>query len=98
MVIVTTHAPDYSDMIANFGLGQFNGEIVSAMNDIKSHVQMTVKVADAFAAFKVEAEKHGGKTCDTGLLIKNPDGTCDIHPSQAGHELIANTIEAALKE
>jgi lysophospholipase L1-like esterase len=98
MVIVTTHAPDYSDMIANFGLGQFNGEIVSAMNDLKGHIQMTVKVADAFAAFKVEADKHGGKTCDTGLLIKNPDGTCDIHPSQAGHELIANAIEAALKE
>ena len=35
----------------------------------------------------------GGEACAAGLLIKLPDGTCDIHPSPAGHLLLAQAIE-----
>ena len=98
MVIVTIHAPDYSDMIANFGLGRFNSEIRESVSHVSEHLGMTVKVADGFAAFKTLADKHGGKTCETGLLIKNADGSCDIHPSAAGHALLADTIANALAE
>jgi lysophospholipase L1-like esterase len=99
MVIVTTHAPDYSDAIANFGLGRFNGEIRESVKHVSEHLNMRVVVADGFEAFKAEADKFGGKTCETGLLVKNPDGkTCDIHPSAAGHKVLADAIQAALAE
>lgn len=99
MVIVTTHAPDYSDAIANFGLGRFNSEIRESVRHVSEHLNMRVVVADGFAAFKAEADKVGGKTCETGLLIKNPDGkTCDIHPSPAGHKVLADAIQDAIAE
>jgi hypothetical protein len=34
-----------------------------------------------------------GSPCAAGLLIKLPDGTCNIHPSPAGHLLLAQAIE-----
>jgi lysophospholipase L1-like esterase len=52
------------------------------------------KVADGFAAFQGPSLAFGGSPCAAGLLIKLPDGTCNIHPSPAGHLLLAQAIEA----
>jgi len=52
------------------------------------------KVADGFAAFQGLSMAFGGSPCAAGLLIKLPDGTCNIHPSPAGHLLLAQAIEA----
>jgi lysophospholipase L1-like esterase len=60
-------------------------------------------VADAFAAFKAAASTTfaGFKPCKAGLLNVNPsDATqtsCDVHPSQSGHQLLADTVEATYK-
>jgi GDSL-like Lipase/Acylhydrolase family len=51
------------------------------------------KVADGFAAFEAGSAGFGGEACAAGLLIKLPDGTCDLHPSPAGHLLLAQAIE-----
>jgi hypothetical protein len=51
------------------------------------------KVADGFAAFEGPSAAFGGSPCAAGLLIKLPDGTCNIHPSLAGHLLLARAIE-----
>lgn len=51
------------------------------------------KVADGFAAFEGPSAAFGGSACAAGLLIKLPDGTCDVHPSPAGHLLLAQAIE-----
>ena len=51
------------------------------------------KVADGFAAFEGPSLAAGGSPCTAGLLIKLPDGTCNIHPSPAGHLLLAQAIE-----
>ena len=51
------------------------------------------KVADGFAAFQGPSLAAGGSPCTAGLLIKLPDGTCNIHPSPAGHLLLAQAIE-----
>ena len=51
------------------------------------------KVADGFAAFQGPSAAFGGSPCAAGLLIKLPDGTCNIHPSPAGHLLLAQAIE-----
>ena len=58
---------------------------------------MDLRIADGFASFKTYADQHGGKTCETGLLISNGDGTCDIHPTQQGHEVLAKTILDAVR-
>ncbi len=51
------------------------------------------QVADGFAAFEAPSMAAGGTPCAAGLLIKLPDGTCNIHPSPAGHLLLAQAIE-----
>jgi lysophospholipase L1-like esterase len=53
-------------------------------------------VADGFAAFEGPSAAFGGDPCAAGLLIKLPDGTCNIHPSQAGHALLAAAIAKAI--
>jgi lysophospholipase L1-like esterase len=51
------------------------------------------KIADGFAAFEGPSLAAGGDPCAAGLLIKLPNGTCNIHPSPAGHLLLAQAIE-----
>ncbi|HEV2252149.1 MAG TPA: SGNH/GDSL hydrolase family protein [Streptosporangiaceae bacterium] len=51
------------------------------------------EVADGFVAFEGPSLAAGGSPCAAGLLIKLPDGTCNIHPSPAGHLLLARAIE-----
>jgi len=53
-------------------------------------------VADGFTAFAGPSLAAGGDPCAAGLLIKLPDGTCNIHPSRAGHQLLAAAIAQAI--
>jgi lysophospholipase L1-like esterase len=53
-------------------------------------------VADGFAAFQGPSAAFGGNPCAAGLLIKLPNGTCNIHPSPAGHQLLADAIAKAI--
>jgi lysophospholipase L1-like esterase len=93
IAVVTTYVPDYSDQLSNLGVSRFNDALKQSADDANAkHPGLAVVVADAYAAFKTYADQYGGKTCETGLLIKKPDGTCDIHPSPQGHDVIASTI------
>ena len=50
-------------------------------------------------AFAAASTAFGGDPCAAGLLIvmsTNPL-TCNIHPSQAGHDLLAQAIVNALR-
>lgn len=51
------------------------------------------KVADGFTAFLKGSAAFGGSPCAAGLLIELPDHSCNIHPSPAGHLLLAQAIE-----
>ncbi len=53
-------------------------------------------VADGFGAFQDTSEAFGGDPCAAGLLIRLPDGSCNIHPSLAGHEFLAGAIAMAI--
>ena len=53
-------------------------------------------VADGFAAFQGPSAAFAGDPCAAGLLIKLPDGTCNIHPSPAGQRLLAAAIANAI--
>jgi hypothetical protein len=58
-------------------------------------------VVDVFNAFAhaTSVPAIGGKTCRAGLLNVNPLDTssCDEHPPQSGHQLIAETVDSALE-
>lgn len=97
VVLIKTYALDYSDKIATLAIGRFNGELDEHVDAIRPKLQgVDVRVADAYAAFQEKAAAHGGDTCKTGLLIHDDDGTCDIHPSPAGHDMLADLVlEAA---
>jgi hypothetical protein len=52
-------------------------------------------VADGFGEFQQAAAAFGGDSCAAGLLIKLPDGTCNVHPSPAGAALLADAVRDA---
>jgi lysophospholipase L1-like esterase len=53
-------------------------------------------VADGFAAFQGASTAFGGSPCAAGLLIKLPNGTCDVHPTRAGQQLLAGAVLQAI--
>jgi lysophospholipase L1-like esterase len=95
IVIVNYYSLDYSDR-AGTGLTELLNQAITAPANAYGAV-----VADVFAAFqKVVANPVvGGKTCNAGLLNVDPgnQALCDVHPSQSGQRLIANTITRAYR-
>jgi lysophospholipase L1-like esterase len=89
IVIVNYYSTDYSNQgvtALTYGLDQ----AITAPAPYYGAV-----VADVFSAFQAAASNAGGKTCVAGLLnAKNGLNSlaCDVHPSQSGHKLIAQTI------
>jgi lysophospholipase L1-like esterase len=68
---------------------------VQAMNDVIAKVAAGSgsQMADTFSAFDAASGAPLFDACAAGLLIPLPGGSgCDIHPSQAGAQLIAETI------
>jgi lysophospholipase L1-like esterase len=90
LVALTTYATDYSNTLSVSALSALN----SALSQVTT--QFGYKVADGFQAFKEASNATNGDACAAGLLIKLPDGTCNIHPSTIGCTLLAGTIEGAL--
>ncbi len=53
------------------------------------------RIADAFGAFAaLEGPSHD--PCAAGLLIKLPNGTCDVHPTSLGQTVLAGVVLAQL--
>jgi lysophospholipase L1-like esterase len=53
-------------------------------------------IANGFTAFAVASAAYGGDPCAAGLLIKLPNGTCDVHPTAEGQQVLAAAIASAL--
>lgn len=91
LMVVNYYSLDYSDAAGT--------ALTQALNAaITSHAAADgAVVADAFSAFAQAAAAAGGKTCNAGLLNASPQNqyTCDVHPSQSGQELLAQTVEDA---
>ena len=85
IVAVTGYSPNYADPIQTPAIATLNYFL--SIETLK----FGGKIADAFTAFAVAAGPSGN-VCQTGLLIKLPDGTCDTHPSAAGQALIAKLV------
>jgi lysophospholipase L1-like esterase len=87
LVALAYYSLDYADPTQVAGTEELNSAIASVTEKFGG------KVADGFAAFEGPSDAAGGSPCAAGLLIKLPDGTCNIHPSPEGHQLLAQAIE-----
>ena len=87
LVALTYYSLNYSDPVQVAEIKLLNAVIAGVTGAFGG------KVADGFAAFEGPSAAFGGSPCAAGLLIKLPDGTCNIHPSPAGHLLLAQAIE-----
>lgn len=91
IVVVTQYATSYRDATQLAALTSLDTEVttVAALHG--------AAVADGYAAFAAASVLTLGDPCAAGLLIRNPDGTCDKHPSSKGRQLLANAVLAAAK-
>jgi hypothetical protein len=87
LVALTYYSLSYSSPAAEQGTLLLNSVITAVTTAFGG------KVADGFGAFEGPSMAFGGDPCAAGLLIKLPGGTCNIHPSPAGHLLLAQAIE-----
>ena len=95
IIVLNYYSPDYSN--------QFDTEITEGLNQAITAPAPAygAVVADVFSAFEAASSNPfaGGQTCVAGLLAPaNPQTsppTCDDHPSQYGHKLIAQVVAAA---
>jgi lysophospholipase L1-like esterase len=90
LVALTYYSLSYSDPAQVAGTQLLDSVIASVTQAFGG------KVADGFAAFQGPSAAFGGSPCAAGLLIKLPDGTCNIHPSPVGHLLLAQAIEGVV--
>jgi len=87
LVALTYYSLSYSSPAAEQGTVLLNSVITSVTAAFGG------KAADGFGAFEGPSAHFNGDPCAAGLLIKLPGGTCNIHPSPAGHVLLAWAIE-----
>lgn len=52
-------------------------------------------LADAYGAFEGRAMDAGGSDCAAGLVIPMAPGRCDIHPTAAGDQVLAEAVLTA---
>ena len=98
LMVVNYYSLDYGDA-AGTGLTTLLNQAVTASAEADGAV-----VADAFTAFRGAASTTfaAGNACKAGLLNAAPQDpatfnptTCDVHPSQSGQKLLAQTVEDA---
>jgi lysophospholipase L1-like esterase len=90
IVVLTYYSLSYSDPVALAG-AQFLDSVLASVTTAHGGI-----VADGFGAFQGPSSTFGGDPCAAGLLIKLPDGTCNIHPSPTGQRLLAAAIAQAI--
>ena len=89
LVLVNFYSLNYANSFETQLVGQLNSAIASVAT--ANHLGL----ADAFSAFQAAANRVGGNTCTTGLLAAGSSslGSCDLHPSLSGQQLLATTVE-----
>jgi hypothetical protein len=93
LVALTYYSLNYSDPVGTSLISQVN-QVVAARTLAWRGI-----VAGGFAAFAAASTAYGGDTCAAGLriVVSSSPLTCDIHPSPAGRDLLAQAIVNALR-
>jgi len=90
LVALSYYSLNYADP-ASVGAALFLNSAISGVTTAFGGI-----VADGFGAFAAGSAASGGSPCAAGLLIRLPNGTCDVHPTAAGHRLLAAAIATAI--
>jgi lysophospholipase L1-like esterase len=90
IVALTYYSLNYSDQLGTAAIGAVD-QVVAGVTQAYGG-----KVADGFDAFQGASTAFNGDTCAAGLRIALPSGGCDIHPSEAGRNLLAQAVLGAL--
>ena len=90
IVGVTYYSLSYSDPASVGGALALNAPMVAAA---AAHGAL---IASGFDAWAPVAAGAGGDSCAAGLLIALGDGTCDVHPTPLGRDLLASAVVAAV--
>ncbi len=85
IVVVTYYSPDYANLRTTIGTQLVNTALTDAATAAGA------EVADAFDAFEPEAEAAGGSSIAAGLVLPG-----DVHPSEEGQQLLADTVMSAV--
>jgi len=91
LVALTYYALDYGDPTQVAVISAINGVVASVTS-----AQPAGFVADGFGAFAA-ASGPSGSPCAAGLLIRLSATTCDVHPSPAGRDALAEAIRAVVR-
>ena len=93
LVALTYYSLNYTDPVGTGVISQVN-QVVAARTLAWKGI-----VADGFGAFAAASSAYGGDTCEAGLriVVSSSPLTCDIHPSPAGRDLLAQAIVNALR-
>ena len=86
LVGLQIYNPTPADSTADYAITKLNGVFADAVT------RNGGIVADGQAAFKAAAKDP----CAEGLLIMLPDGTCDVHPTPAGAQVLADAIQSVV--
>lgn len=88
IAVVSYYSTDYRDPVLTGGVVALNAAVA------RSAAANRAVVADGFNAMRRAAASAGGDTCAAGLLIALPTGGCDVHPTRAGHRVLARALDA----
>lgn len=92
IVIVNYYSMNYRNTLDNLESQVLN----EAMDKAGSNFGVTI--ADGYGAFKTASAHSGGNPCKAGLLTQLTTGTCGVHPSFAGQQVLAQTVETAITQ
>jgi lysophospholipase L1-like esterase len=87
LVGLAIYNPFPGDTIAAYGLERLNSELAGKL------ARYDGIYADGMTAF---TQASAGDPCGNGYLIKLPDGSCDIHPTPKGAQVLADTVQSVM--
>jgi lysophospholipase L1-like esterase len=90
IVIVNYYSLDYTSFVDNLESQALNQAVDTAAKPFG------VKVANGYQAFRAASAHSGRNPCKAGLLTQLTNGTCGIHPSTAGQDVLALAVERVL--
>jgi lysophospholipase L1-like esterase len=91
LVVMAYYSLDYRDAAGTEAVVLLNAALTRAAEE--NHAV----VADGFGTFRQAAAASGGDTCAAHLLIRVPTGSCDVHPTRLGHDLLADAVLGAAR-
>ncbi len=92
LIAVTYYSLDYRDPAQVAQSKALNTTLARAVSRFHG------VVADGLGAFRAAARVAGGDTCAAKLIIALPGGGCDVHPTAAGHRVLAAAIARAVPD